>query len=274
MFKLSLCYVTISPLYVFKQIYKPQVYNKEIFLCIGTYNKKIRITIMLRFNCKFHLVLFLLLISSVFHSRIANLDASTQQTSIDRNSLELCCRWDEQISDEVLKYKLINMQEEQRNEIRKAFDEWNKHLTTLELVEVSSHDQMAEIVVTLGDIDNRKNYNQHIENIEVGQTAGQSVNNLNHAGYIINATVILSNEILSGPDSNTLFTVVLHEIGHVLGLGHANFDDLMNPVVSSDISEVSVCDVEGVVKANEMTVKKKILPLSQAYVGDTNIIHC
>jgi predicted Zn-dependent protease len=272
---LSLCYVTILLSYVVKQIYKPQIYNKEIFLSIRTYNKKIRITVTLRFKSKFHIVLFLLLISSFFHSRSANLDASIQQSSMDHNSIDLCCRWDEQISDEVLKYKLINMQEEQRNEIRKAFDEWNKHLTALRLIEINSHDQMAEIVVKLGNIDNRKNSNQLVENKEVGQTAGQSINNLNHAGYIANATIILSNEIfVEGSDSSTLFPVILHEIGHVLGLGHANFDDLMNPLVSGDMDEVSVCDAKGVVKANEMTVKKKALPSPQAYVGDTNIIHC
>ena len=41
-------------------------------------------------------------------------------------SLELCCTWDNQISDGLLKFKLANMQENQKNEVREAFDSWNK----------------------------------------------------------------------------------------------------------------------------------------------------
>jgi predicted Zn-dependent protease len=189
-------------------------------------------------------------------------------------SIDLCCTWDKQISDGILKYKLVDMQEKQKNEIREAFDSWNKQLTTLTFVEIYSHDQKAEIVVTFGDIDNG-NADQSARNAEAGQTAGQSVNNLNQSGYITNAKIILSDKVFDKEsDSNTLFTVILHEIGHVLGLGHANFDDLMNPLVTSDNDEVSVCDVKGVFKTNELGLKKNALSSLQTSFNEKNTMNC
>ena len=188
-------------------------------------------------------------------------------------SIELCCTWDKQISDDILKFKLVNMQEKERNEVREAFDSWNKQLTTLRLIESYPHDQKAEITVTFGDIDNG-NINQLGKNAEAGQTAGQSVNNLNQSGYITNAKIILSDKIFDKEsDSSTLYAVVLHEIGHVLGLGHANFDDLMNPLVSNQ-DEISVCDINGVFKTNELVLKKNASLSLQASFGEKNIMNC
>ena len=193
--------------------------------------------------------------------------SSKESSAVNRvkdMSIELCCTWDKQISDGILKFKLVNMQEKQKNEVREAFDSWNKQ----------PDDQKAEIIVTFGDIDNR-NANQLVKNAEAGQTAGQSVNRLDQSGYITNSKIILSDKIFDKEiDSSTLNTVLLHEIGHVLGLGHANFDDLMNPLVSNK-DEISVCDVNGVFKTNELVLKKNAPPPSlQASIGENSIMNC
>ena len=154
--------------------------------------------------------------------------SSKESSTINRAadmSIELCCTWDKQISDGILKFKLVNMQEKEKNEVREAFDSWNKQLTTLRLLETSSDDQKAEIIVAFGNIDSG-NASQLAKNTAAGQTAGQSVNSLDQSGYITNSKIILSDKIFDKEsDSSTLYAVVLHEIGHVLGLGHANFDD-------------------------------------------------
>ena len=233
----------------------------------------------MRLNCKFHLPLFLFLTASVFHTQVMTVDGSPKESTINRAadmSIELCCTWDKQISDGILKFKLVNMQEKEKNEVREAFDSWNKQLTTLRLLETSSDDQKAEIIVAFGNIDSG-NASQLAKNTEAGQTAGQSVNSLDQSGYITNSKIILSDKIFDKEsDSSTLYAVILHEIGHVLGLGHANFDDLMNPLVSNQ-NEISVCDVNGVFKTNELVLKKSAPPppLSlQPRFGENNFMNC
>lgn len=233
-------------------------------------------------NWKFYLLLFLFLISCVFHTLVLPVDVTSANKSSAVNSsragmsIELCCSWDKQISDGILKFKLVNMHEEQKNEVREAFDSWNKQLTMLRLIESNSQDQKEEIIITLGKIDNG-NTNQLVRNAEAGETAAQSVNSLDRSGYITNAKIILSDKIFNtDSDSGNLYTVVLHEIGHALGLGHANFDDLMNPLISHK-DEISVCDVNGVFRTNELIIKKNASPpppLLQTSFSEKNIMDC
>ncbi len=49
----------------------------------------------------------------------------------------------------------------------------------------------------------------------------------------------------------TLEHIVKHEIGHALGLGHANFKDtLMSPNIDEIITEISSCEINSVKYAN------------------------
>lgn len=44
----------------------------------------------------------------------------------------------------------------------------------------------------------------------------------------------------------------MHEIGHALGIGHANFKgDIMAPAINYEKVSISSCDVKGVFSTNE-----------------------
>ena len=45
----------------------------------------------------------------------------------------------------------------------------------------------------------------------------------------------------------------MHELGHALGIGHANFKgDLMSPIVNDEKSVISQCDIKAIKQANRL----------------------
>ncbi len=88
--------------------------------------------------------------------------------------------------------------------------------------------------------------------------AGKTVNSIDNNGFIRKSYVILSKVSFNQPFSpNQLEQVAEHELGHVLGLNHANFNgNLMSSQVELGSSTISSCVIDAVNTANAWMLKE------------------
>jgi matrixin len=202
------------------------------------------------------------------------------------NSIGICCSWDERLADGVLTYRIIervneqneddeddeddeDADEDERNQddsefssgdlfrsdadLRKAVadavTEWNTKIPNLKLVNENSNadaDIEVQLVDGLG-----------------GLAAGATMLRFDGDGFVNKATILLpkaaffiesdSQVFAIQYDSQKLKEIATHEMGHALGLAHANFDsDLMSENLDSDDTvNISQCHVDGVLQANQ-----------------------
>lgn len=158
-------------------------------------------------------------------------------TSEDQNILQICCTWGDNLKDGVLTFHTNNNEIfKMNNLVKNSFDQWALKLENLKFLEVQDASS-ADVLISF----------EH----KGEQTVGQTTNVLDDEGFIkrvkVRITVNFNEEQI---EEDTLNLVLTHEIGHVLGLGHSNFHDLMNPIVNYQNKVITKCEIDAVHLAN------------------------
>ena len=159
----------------------------------------------------------------------------------DKEVIQICCTWGYELADGLLTYSIDtdNDDDDLKDAVRNAVDSWNEGLTGITLIET---DDNEDIKISF------KNDGKRI--------AGKTVNYFDQFGFIRQSHITVSEESYDRDfSSSQIEQIALHELGHVLGLDHANFrGNLMTERVDIGSPTISPCEIEAVHIANAWRV--------------------
>jgi hypothetical protein len=154
------------------------------------------------------------------------------------NIIELCCAWGDSLDDGILTFSIDNGASDLAKIVKLAFNDWEKSLDREIEFKYVKEDSDADI-----EIEFKKGK---------GKKVGATIIYFDNDGFINFAEIEISKksyDVTLGV--RTLEHIIKHEIGHTLGLGHANFKDtLMSPNIDEIITEISSCEINSVKYAN------------------------
>jgi len=209
--------------------------NSNNTLC---YNKLINMNISLKFMVIFFVIVLTISITcnNILISTFAKSSGDNNGGFVEGNVIQICCAWGPELKSGVLTYSIDGGDKKTVNAVNDAIDAWNQNLGKIQFVKVDSGDENIKISF--------KGEGKII--------AGRTVNSVDKGGFIRQSHIIISKESFDRKFSlPQIEQITKHELGHVLGLRHANFNgNLMTNQVNTASAIISPCVIEAVNTAN------------------------
>jgi len=163
-----------------------------------------------------------------------------------KKQIEICCTWGKQLADGILTYKISNASPNAKNLVVSALIYWEKNVEGIKFKEAEGKEQ-ADIKITF--------------RIDNGKVAGQTTTNFDSRGFIYDAKISLAEKAFGKQlNENIIEYISKHEIGHALGLGHANFkESLMSSLVYDSYNVITDCEREAFAECNKWKIIDNLL---------------
>ena len=154
----------------------------------------------------------------------------------------ICCAWGNRLSDGTLTYSVTGDDPTALSIVRSVIQSWDDALAELTLKETN---RKPDITIAYGP-----GVADGGETPHATGARGLTTTYLNGRRLVIKVEIGVD----GGPspvNAGAIEQITKHELGHALGLGHANWEgDLMSPLVQPTPAPIPGCDIAAVRRAN------------------------